>query len=142
MRQLKYLLRSFFAISLLCTSCEKNDEKGKIGTSDNLEILGILGQWKLESREINGISSLAVECCDYIEFETDNLPNDLNGLFRSNGLGYETNGVFQLDSSNETIEFTYNGDQKIYDLQIVDTRLVFKYLENNDSIVENWLSLN
>lgn len=139
MRQLKHLLILSLAITTLFTSCEKDEEKGNIEPSDNLEQFGILGQWKLDSREINGISSLAVECCDKIEFETDNLPTDLSGLFNSNGVGYETNGVFELDTLNDSIEFVFDDKQKLYGIQISDTRIVFSYFENNDSIVEHWV---
>jgi len=139
MKQLKFLLLLLISITAVFTSCEKDEEKGKIEPSDNLEHFGILAQWKLNSREINGISSLAVECCDYIEFETDNLPTDLSGLFNSNGVGYETNGVFELDILNESIEFAFDDKQKSYGIQISDTRIVFNYFENNDSIVEHWI---
>ena len=140
MKQLKYLLVLFLAIITVFTGCEKDEEKEKIEPSDSLEQFGILGQWKLDSREVNGISSLAVECCDYIIFETDSIPTDLKGLFNSNEVGYETNGAFELDILNESIEFLYNNKQKLYGIQISDNRIVFNYSENNDSIIEHWIN--
>lgn len=139
MRQLKFLLVLPLAIITVFISCEKEEENEKIESSENLEQIGIMGQWKLDSRDVNRISSLAVECCDYLEFEKDSNPNDWNGLFSAFGSGYETNGVFELDTLNETIELSYDDKQKIYGIQISDKRIVFSYLENSDSIVEHWI---
>ena len=139
MRQIKYLLVLSLAIMTVFTSCEKDEGNDNIEPSDNLEQFGMFGNWKLDSREINGISSLAVECCDYIEFKTDSNLTDLKGLFRANGVGYETNGVFELDTLNETIVLSYDDKQKVFGIQISDNRIVFSYLENNDSIVEHWI---
>ncbi len=120
-------------MSALSISCDKEE----IEQTDNLQQTGILGQWKLDSRETNGISSLAVECCDYIEFKTDSEPTDLTGEFKAFGAGYETNGDFELNNANQSIEFIYD-EQLLYEIQISDENIVFSYLENNDSIVEYW----
>lgn len=139
MKQLKYSLILSLAFLSVLTSCEKDEENVKIENPDNLEQIGIIGQWKLDFREINGISSLTVECCDYRNFEIDSKPNDWNGLLIAFGTGYETHGEFELDTSNESIEFSCNGDTKLYDIQIAVDRIVFNYLEDNDSIVEHWV---
>jgi hypothetical protein len=81
---------------------------------------------------------LGVECCDYLLFSIDVNPSDWNGIFKAYGAGYELNGVFEMDPSNETIEFSYNENQKIYDYQLVDLSIAFSYTENGDSIVEQW----
>ena len=138
MERLRFLIVLLVAVTTVCTSCAKDDEKSKIEPTDNLEQFGILGQWKKVSRVVNGISNLAVECCDYIEFSTDSLPTDLRGVFNSNGIGYETNGVFELDDINASIEFVFNDEQILYGIQISETTIVFDYFENNDSIVEYW----
>jgi hypothetical protein len=138
MAKMKNLSETFiiiFATLLLLTSCKK---KEALEQTDNLQQTGILGLWKLDSREINGVLGLAVECCDYIEFITDGEPTDLKGEFKAFGAGYETNGIFELDNTAETVEFTYGDKQLLYDIQISDYTIVFSYSDDDDSIVEHW----
>ena len=123
-----------FTSIILLTGCDK-DETEQI---DNLEQVGILGQWKLDTRIVNGISSLAIECCDYIKFKTDSGLGDLKGEFRAFGVGYKTNGVFELNTSKNTIQFNYDNTQKLYRLQISDDFITFTYSENNQEIIEDW----
>ncbi len=138
MRKLKNMILLGFALLMVQISCNKDTKNDICENPDYLEPIGILGKWKLDSREINGISSLGVECCDYLQFSIDGNPSDWNGVFKAYGAGYELNGVFEMDTSNETIEFSYNENQKIYDYQLVDLSIAFSYTENGDSIVEQW----
>lgn len=114
--------------------CEKDENEKR----DNLQPIGILGQWKLDSRSINGISGLAEECCDYIEFKTDNEPDDFKGEFIAYGTGYETTGVFELNTIEHTIHFDYNDARMSYEYQIFDGLLIFNYLEDDQEIIEDW----
>lgn len=123
----------FISLSVL-TSCEKEEAE----QTDNLVQYGIPGQWKLDIRTINGITDLSVQCCDYIDFKTDSVPDDLKGEFKAFGVGYETNGVFELNIAEGTIEFMYDDNQVLYEIQISDNILTFSYSENSDSIVEQW----
>lgn len=127
-----------FAISLIViTSCGVNEAE----QLDNLEEIGLLGEWKLDSRSVNGISDLSIQCCDYIEFKTDNDPSDLKGEFRSRGVGYETNGLFELKDSDKTIQFVYNNVQRAYEFQLSGDRLTFIYPEDDSEIIEYWRKL-
>ncbi|MFN4764547.1 hypothetical protein ACKGJN_15565 [Gillisia sp. Q332] len=128
-------LKILFVFTLIAFSSCNKEESEQI---DNLEQVGVLGQWKLETRVVNGISSLTVECCDYIEFKTNTEPSDLRGEFRAFGAGYETNGVFELNTSNNTIQFDYDATQKLYGFQIIDDIITFTYSDNNQNIIENW----
>ncbi|MBZ9629964.1 hypothetical protein LB465_04160 [Salegentibacter sp. LM13S] len=128
-------LKVLFVFTLIAFSSCNKEESEQI---DNLEQVGVLGQWKLEIRVVNGISSLAAECCDYIEFQSNSEPNDLIGEFRAFGAGYETNGIFELNTSNNTIQFDYDTTQKSYGFQILDDVITFTYSENNQNISEDW----
>ena len=134
MKHLKYLPVVFLIILFVLTSCE-NDE---IEQTDRIEQFGILGQWKLESLTINGITDLSIQCCDYIEFKKDTDSDDLKGEFIAYGVGYETNGVFELITSNNTIQFDYDNKQKVYEFQILDNLIIFKYSDDNQKIIEDW----
>jgi hypothetical protein len=134
MKNLKILITTVILSFIVLTSCDK----GEVEEIDNLQQTGVPGLWKLESREINGISGLAVECCDYIEFKTDSEPTDLKGKFKAFGVGYATNGVFELNTTDETIEFIYDDEQLLYEIQISENIIVFSYSEKNDSIIEHW----
>ena len=139
MKPHSYLTVLLLAFLTVFSSCKKEDDKDPIEPSDNLEQYGILGKWKLDSREYGGISDGAVMCCDTLEFKSDIQTTDLKGLFRAVGAGYETSGAFELDVLNESIEFTYDDEQKNYGIIISDSRIVFNYSDNNESIVEHWI---
>ncbi|MFO7719320.1 MAG: hypothetical protein R6W85_02625 [Gillisia sp.] len=123
-----------FIFMILLTSCDKD----QVEQIDNLEQTGVLGMYKLETRIVNGISSLAIECCDYIEFKTDSEPGDLKGVFRAFGVGYETNGVFELNPSTNTIQFEYNDTQTSYGFKSLEDVITFTYSEDNAEIIEYW----
>ena len=144
MRKLNLTLSVIFTSLMALTSCKSDDDENvqlndKVDQTDNLQKVGVLGTWKLNSRAINGISSLAVECCDFIKLKSDSLATDLKGFYSAFGVGYEINGQFGLSEAIDTIEFIADGEQKIvYEVQISDSSMVFSYKENNDAIVENW----
>ncbi|MBE0637089.1 MAG: hypothetical protein IH598_01045 [Bacteroidales bacterium] len=138
MRHLKFFLVLILSILTVFSSCEKVEKKVEIETSDNLEQFGILGKWKLETRTINGITDLSIQCCDYIIFKPDSEPDNLKGEFTASGVGYETNGVFELNPSNSIIYFNYDNSQKSYEFQISDNLTTFTYNENNQEIIEDW----
>lgn len=129
----------FFPVLFLCilitfSGCEKDNNE----TSDNLEQFGILGQWKLKTRIINGIADLSITCCDYIIFKPDNEPENFKGKFTAYGVGYETNGEFELNPSSSIINFVYDNSQKSYEIQISDSLTTFRYNENIQEIIEDW----
>jgi hypothetical protein len=140
-RELKIIMMKLFGkgilllvSTLLIFGCKKKE-------SEQTEVLtqtGILGKWKLEMRSIDGIAGLAVECCDYLEFTEDNVVNDWIGVFEANGVGYETNGIFEIDAAGSTIKFNYEDSQKVYEYQIEEGDITFTYMDNNQSIVEHW----
>ena len=108
---------------------------------DNLEELGILGEWKLESRTVNGITSLAVICCYTIEFKTEGRKNDLKGEFISKGDGDDAIGIFEINSSDNTIQFDFNDRLLVYGLVISEDYITFNYKEDDDSFSESWRKL-
>jgi len=127
---------TFMLVFTLITlvGCEKDENEKQ----DNLQQTGIIGKWKLESRSIDGISSLAVECCDYIEFKTDNELDDFKGEFMAYGTGYETTGEFELNTTENTIHFDYNNTCRSYEYQIFAGLLEFIYMEDDQKIGEDW----
>jgi hypothetical protein len=122
------------AILFAMPSCQKSEP----APLDELDQLGITGQWKLESRTVDGITSLIIECCDYIEFKVDNEPDDLKGEFISFGVGYETVGQFEINRTENSIDFYYNNQQKTYDFRIQNDLILFTYFENDQEITESW----
>lgn len=131
---IKKLKILFFTLLIAITACESDEIERK----DNLEKIGILGLWKLEMRIVDGIANMAVECCDYIEFYLDSEPDDLSGKFKAYGIGYEKDGIFQINSTNDTILFDYDNTQILYKFDVLDSSLSFYYSEDNQEIAENW----
>lgn len=131
---MKSLVIFAFMVMAAVPSCN-DDDKVLI---DPIEDTGILGIWKLESRVINNISDLAVRCCDYLEFEQDDRPDDLTGSFYAYGFLYETDGTFTLDLNGGSILFEYDDSQRSYTYTLKEDRLTFFYTEDGASIEETW----
>ncbi|MFZ6052569.1 hypothetical protein [Halocola ammonii] len=137
-----YLLVLFFISFTVITGCEKvDDEKMETEKTDNLNETGLIGQWKLEARSLNNISDLSVECCDYIEFKTDDDSSDLKGAFIATGVGYETKGDFELKPSDNIIQFNYEDSEKVYEYQMINDLIIFTYVEEGNEVVEDWRKL-
>ncbi len=136
-KYLKYWIVWSVASLLLITSCEED----QVESLDHLEQVGILGQWKLDNRSVNGIANLAVESCDSLHFDADSEPTDWKGMFRASGNGYARTGDFELDTLNRTIAFSYEDVLKWYSIQLTHNSIRFNYLENQDQIEEYWIKL-
>lgn len=131
----KVFALSISIIVVTLTSCSKENPGQEL---DALQQIGIPGQWKLEIRLVNGITNLAVKCCDYIDLKTNDQPNDLKGNFTSTGSGYETNGTFELDTIENTILFEFKNKQLLYSYQLDGNVLTFEYSENGQAVIEDW----
>ena len=126
-----------FTILVFAAVPSCNDDEELIG-EDILQDIGIIGKWKLDSRAVDGISNLAVECCDYIEFEQDKQTDPLSGNFQAYGYLFETNGIFTLNLNEESILFQYDNTQKVYTYTLEENILAFRYTENGQEISETW----
>jgi hypothetical protein len=127
-----------FTIMVLAAVPSCNDDEEIPITRDRLEDTGILGKWKLESRAVNGISNLAVECCDYIVFYQDREPDDLSGNFEASGYQYATIGIFTLNLDEESILFQYEDRNMEYTFDLEQNTLNFLYVEDKNEISETW----
>lgn len=122
------------AFFLILANCKKQEAE----QTDNLNQYGILGQWKLEARSVDGVSDLSVQCCDYIEFKTDTKLDDLKGAFTASGLGYSSDGYFELQLNNDSIHFDFADRQKVFEFQVSGDQVTFTYFEAGDRIIEAW----
>jgi hypothetical protein len=134
MRIKLFFLVSLITISAVLISCNKD----KMDQPDNLAQYGILGVWKLEARLRNGITDLAIICCDTLILRPDSQIADLKGEFTSVGIGFETNGIFTLNPPDARLHFDYTNASESRIYQVVDNSLSLMYSEENDSIIENW----
>ncbi len=124
-----------FGVSLtVFTACPKEDSL----QVDELQQVGILGEWKLQIRFIDNVTDLTAPCCDYMEFKEDGQTDDLQGAFSAYGVGYETDGVFELNENKDTILFEYDDEQRVYDFHLSDDVITFRYAEDDREIVEDW----
>lgn len=132
MKNFSILVLAFLLLSL--SACRKEG----IEQTRDLESSGLLGRWKHEGTEVDGISDLAVACCDYLTFGEGSDLDDLKGVFEADGVGYTTEGVFELDLEAGTIELLYSSVRKIYGIQISEESFTFRYTEDNEERVELW----
>jgi len=128
---MKIVRAIFVTLCLTTISCSKKE-------SDLLETLQIIGEWKLESMTFGGITSMNVECCDFIEFATDDIPGDSVGFFKASGLGYENFGTFEVSEANDSLVFNWDSKQRIVAFEINNDLLTLLYLEDSIPVEEDW----
>jgi hypothetical protein len=128
---MKIVRAIFVTLCLTTISCSKKE-------SDFLEILQIIGEWKLESMTFGGITSMNVECCDFIEFATDDIPGDSVGFFKASGLGYENFGTFEVSEANDSLVFKWDSKQRVVAFEINNDLLTLLYLEDSIPVEEDW----
>ncbi|NDD20311.1 MAG: hypothetical protein EBZ30_08085 [Flavobacteriia bacterium] len=128
---MKIVRAIFVTLCLTSISCSKKE-------SDFLETLQIIGEWKLESMTFGGITSMNVECCDFIEFATDDIPGDSVGFFKASGLGYENFGTFEVSEANDSLVFKWDSKQRVVAFEINNDLLTLLYLEDSIPVEEDW----
>lgn len=128
---MKIVRAIFVTLCLTTISCSKKE-------SDFLETLQIIGEWKLESMTFGGITSMNVECCDFIEFATDDIPGDSVGFFKASGLGYENFGTFEVSEANDSLVFKWDSKQRVVAFEINNDLLTLLYLEDSIPVEEDW----
>lgn len=126
-------------VLITLSSCDKEETAVDPGSTENLDQVGILGKWGLQSITINGITDMIVHY-DSLEFTTGIETNDLIGDFlSSDAIGNETNGQFEIDTINNVILFYVNSSVRSYEYEISANWLALTYSENNINLIEDWI---
>lgn len=131
----KIILSLCFSLicSLMFLGCTKDEPV------DTLVNINIIGKWEIESRLTNNISNMAVLCCEFIEFKTDENIEDYLGLFQSESSNLINNGTFDVNVNDKTILIDLGNRQLLCDYGINADKLNLIYTdENNDTIDEIW----
>lgn len=121
----KPLLFSCFILWTL-SSCNK-----AIPHSDDLLFdLGLMGEWEISSRTVNGITDLSVQCCEFLELSSDSISNDLNGFwFYDDGFDTINEGTFTVDTLEGDIQFYNQNSSFTRNFVVVSYDVI--YLEYN-----------
>jgi len=133
MSHYKYLPILFLTFLMVLTSCQKD----KIDEPDRLEQFGILGNWRMQSRTICGITDMIV-LYDTIGFTTGVKNDDLYGEFISVSPGDKTDGQFEINPDNSTIHFNYDNKQSSYEFQISGNTMTFISYEDDCEVITDW----
>ena len=139
MKKLRFLI---FAPFLMAFQCESDDT----APFDNLEAIGLLGQWEIQNEVMNGnISDMIPKCCEFLEFNPDDNIRDNKGLLTyTDSQGLVNNGVFKVEINNETILFIDNeNDEFIFDFSVNDSRdrLTIDFTEDDVTYTQIWFRL-
>ena len=138
MKSMQFRLSLLLLALAALTACTKEEAV----QTDQLQELGMFRLWKLDTREVGSISSLAIACCDYLEFSPDQEPEDLRGDFKAYGAGYETIGSFELNNARDSIWFYYDDNEQVSGFQMIEDVFIRSYLEDNHPVVEGWRAQN
>ena len=131
----KPLLYSCF---ILCTlsACNK-----AIPQSDDLLFhVGLLGQWEISSRTINGVTDLSVQCCEFLELSSDSIVSDLSGLwYYDDGDTIMNQGTFLVDTVEGDIQFYSQNSSFTRHYVVVSYDLIYlEHYEGSTYFEEIW----
>lgn len=135
----KVIIGILVFVGILFSCQEEENSLNNEEIQDLLENTKLIGDWKLESRSIDNITSLAVECCDFLEFRTDSIKDDYIGKFFAHGVGYQAIGIFEVDIDSSLVNFIYDSGSHVYYYESQDSSVYFRYQQNGQLIEENWI---
>lgn len=122
------------------SSCKKEDnEPLPVNKVDKLDEIGILGEWEIESRVINGIDDMLPICCEFLDFQTGSNKDDFNGNMRYAEIDRDIAGKFEIDQANMTIEFIFEDYNYPSNLEIKDNVMHLTYSNEGLVIEDAWV---
>ncbi len=75
-------------------------------SDDLLFDVGLMGEWEISSRTVNGTPDPTVDCCEYLELRGDSVLEDLSGFwFYDDGDTVQNEGTFTVDTLEGDIQF-------------------------------------
>lgn len=138
----KYLRFLLLAPLLMIFTCDEDTDINY----DNLNELGIFGEWEINSETIDGISDLTVQCCRFIEFLPDGNNEDFSGLFNYSVQPTQSyDGIFTVDPTNQVITFQREGNEEVmysYTINNSQDTLSFTFTENEAVFEQDWVKIN
>ena len=138
----KYLRFLLLAPLLMIFTCDEDTDINY----DNLNELGIFGEWEINSETIDGISDLAAPCCRFIEFLPDGNNEDFSGLFNYSVQPTQSyDGIFTVDPTNQVITFQREGNEEVmysYTINNSQDTLSFTFTENEAVFEQDWVKIN
>ena len=135
MKQLKFILTL-----ILFVGCSDDDRN----FTDELEQIGIVGNWEISSRSINGITPLIALCCEFIEFKADENKEDLSGIYHWSDGQFSDSGIFKIDIINQALILQDENDEDVYEFLISESgqEFILNYFDNESLISESWIKIN
>ena len=108
---------------------------------DPLIDTGLLGRWEIADETVNGINDLLPKSGRFFEFNPDDNPDDLQGLFSFTEVGGVYSGVFTVDEVNQTILFQRDERDPVIFVYSINSRqdyLTFTFIEDDVEWVQGW----
>lgn len=139
------MMKRIYRITILSailafSACKKeSDETLPVNKVDKLDDIGILGEWEIESRSINGIDDMLPICCEFLDFQTGSNMEDLNGNVRYLEIDRDIAGKFEIDQANMTIEFIFEDYNYSSKLEIKDNVMHLTYSNEGLVIEDAWV---
>ena len=123
---------------LMAFQCDEDDDF----FDDLLIDTGLLGRWEISNEAIGGISDLLPKFGRFYEFEMDDNPDDLQGLFLYEDEFGVYPGVFTVDEANQTIIFQREERAPVTYMYSLDgdlDYLVFTFIEDGATWEQGWI---
>lgn len=138
------ILKFFFLVPfLMAFQCEDDDP----APFDKLETTRILGRWEIADEVMNGvISDMLPRCCEFLAFEPDDKIGDYKGfLTYTDSQGLIKSGTFEIDTTNQTVLFIDDDNDKItFKFAVDDSRenLTIDFTENGTNFTQGWVKVD
>lgn len=98
-------------------------------SDDLLFDVGLMGEWEISSRTVNGTPDPTVDCCEYLELRGDSVLEDLSGYwFYDDGDTVQTEGTFTVDTLEGDIQFYHQNSSFTRNYVVVSYDVI--YLEH------------
>jgi len=131
----KPLLFSCFILWTL-SACNK-----AIPHSDDLLFhVGLMGEWEISSRTVNGIPDPDIDCCQYLDLLGDSVLEDLSGMwFYDDGDTVQMEGTFTVDTVERDILFYHQNSYFSLDYVVVSYDVIYlKQSLGSGTVEEIW----
>ncbi|MBT8260525.1 MAG: hypothetical protein KJN82_04360 [Bacteroidia bacterium] len=139
---MKYLMFLFLTPLLMAFQCESDDP----ALFDNLDTTDLLGRWEIQDEILNGnISDMIPRCCEFLEFDPDDVITDRNGyLTYTDSQGLVNSGTFEVTLDNQTILFIdEENNEFVFDFSINDSQenLTIDFTEDETNYTQTWVRI-
>lgn len=131
------------SLVMIATACSNDSDSATPDpVTDPLDATGLLGTWEFQGRMVDGQDTGAEPCCIFLEMTVNVNPNDLQGSYLIYGAIPQEEGIFIVNTTEETVEFSEGGQDNVYSYSATSTMLTLSRTKETKLEVETYIKRN